>query len=836
MVQKIIDFISGKEVSATPEEIESTQLFSKILVEDYGYPKDNIQTRPQFTVKVRPSDNVKSYPVDIAVFESAEHTDRNLQIIVECKKKNRKDGRTQLENYLTLSNARIGVWFNGDEKLFLYKITKAGGIEFREIPNIPRFGEKLEDVGQFKRCDLKPTHNLKSTFNTIRNYLAANAIGVTQDAVLAQQLINIIFCKIYDEKFTNPDDIVAFRAGIGEKPSDVKKRIVKIFDKVKQKYKGVIEDTDSIDLDENSVVYVVGELQNFCLMDADRDIVADAFETFIGHALKGDMGQFFTPRNIVRMMVNIMNPSADDYIIDPACGSGGFLVETLKYIWNKIDSQGKSLRWSDLDIQEEKMAVAIERVRGIEKDKFLAKVTKAYMAILGDGKGGIFCEDSLDRPENWVNEDTKVKVKLNNFSMVLTNPPFGAKINVCGEDKLSQYEFGYKWDKNTCEKQPVLKPKENPQILFIERSLQLLKDGGKLGIVLPETYLHGPSVKYIIKHLERKNNIFAVVDLPHNTFRPYCNAKCIILFVQKNTPQQDVITMGIVEQMGHNHQGKPIYRFDETTKQVTKDLWDDSEFVIEEFKHPADKNNKYVFQVRKQDIVNSLYVPRYYYDRNIKYLEYEAREQNCDLITMKTLVDEGIVEVYKGHGAPPSEYKGKGEVFYVRAGDVIDWDIYKNPTSAIPYSVYKQQVLDKKSALRLQAKDILFVKEGSYRVGDVAILSEFDTDIFLNHHTLVFRVTNEDNKYGIDAFYLLYLLSHGITRKQFYNKIMIDTTLPNIGDRWSELKLPVSRSEQEKQKIKCELRDVFERKWSVQSKLYSVKNRLGIHLDTESDE
>ena len=150
--------------------------------------------------------------------------------------------------------------------------------------------------------------------------------------------------------------------------------------------------------------------------------------------------------------------------------------------------------------------------------------------------------------------------------------------------------------------------------------------------------------------------------------------------------------------------------------------------------------------------------------------------------------------------------------------------------------MYKQQVLDKKSALRLQAKDILFVKEGSYRVGDVAILSEFDTDIFLNHHTLVFRVTNEDNKYGIDAFYLLYLLSHGITRKQFYNKIMIDTTLPNIGDRWSELKLPVSRSEQEKQKIKCELRDVFERKWSVQSKLYSVKNRLGIHLDTESDE
>lgn len=109
MAERIIDYISGVEVPATPEEIEATQVFSKLLIEDYGYPKNHIQTRPQFRVKARPSDTKKEYPVDIAVFSSADKTDENIYIIVECKKKNRKDGRGQLEDYLRLSKARLGV-------------------------------------------------------------------------------------------------------------------------------------------------------------------------------------------------------------------------------------------------------------------------------------------------------------------------------------------------------------------------------------------------------------------------------------------------------------------------------------------------------------------------------------------------------------------------------------------------------------------------------------------------------------------------------------------------------------------------------------------------------
>ena len=160
----LIDCISGQTLKATPEEVQAVQPFAKKLMEDYGYPVAHIQTRPQWHVKVRPSDVKKEYPVDIAVFSDNKHSDENLYMVVECKKKNRKDGRTQLEDYMRLSKASLGVWYNGDETLYLRKYESDGKISFIEIPNIPLYGQRVEDVGLFKRIDLNRRHNLKSVF------------------------------------------------------------------------------------------------------------------------------------------------------------------------------------------------------------------------------------------------------------------------------------------------------------------------------------------------------------------------------------------------------------------------------------------------------------------------------------------------------------------------------------------------------------------------------------------------------------------------------------------------------------------------------------------------
>ena len=171
---------------------------------------------------------------------------------------------------------------------------------------------------------------------------------------MAQQLINLIFCKIYDEKHTKPNDIVSFRAGVGESAAAIQKRILDLFKKVRESYKDILDESDKISLDKNSTAYVIGELQNYCLMEAKRDVVADAFEVFTGHALKGGQGQFFTPRNVVQMTVDILDPQEDDLVIDPACGSGGFLIEALKHAWAKTDKKGKEYGWPQSEINRQK--------------------------------------------------------------------------------------------------------------------------------------------------------------------------------------------------------------------------------------------------------------------------------------------------------------------------------------------------------------------------------------------------------------------------------------------------------------------------------------------------
>jgi len=582
----IIDFISGQEIKATPEEVDAVQIFAKQLVEDYEYPKNHIQTRPQYRVEQRPSGG-KKFPVDIAVFASENHSFDNEYIIIECKKKNRKDGKKQLEDYLHFSKAYLGVWFNGNERLFLRKTEKDGKIFFEEIPNIPQYRQRIEDIGKFRRKDLKPTHNLKATFKAIRNHLAANAVAMVRDEALAQELISLIFCKIYDERFTEPNDIVTFRAGVDEEAKEVKERILELFEKVKRKYKEVLDKNDVINLDDKSISYVVGELQNYCLIEVERDAIADAFETFIGRALKGSQGQFFTPRNVVKMMVDILDPGDEDLIIDPACGSGGFLIESLRHIWRKLDAEGEKYHWNKNNLQEEKMEVALNKIRGIDKDYFLSKVAKAYMAIIGDGKSGIFCEDSLEKPENW-QDKTRIKIGMNKFSVLLTNPPFGSKIPVRGEDKLKQFELAYKWKKNkkTNEwEKGKLKDKEAPQILFINRCLQLLKDGGRMAIVLPDGIYGNESLGYIRNWILDKARIVAIIDMPLETFLPNTGTKTSVMVLQKvspnNLPKDYPIFMAVAEFCGQNRRGKKIEE-------------DDISNVAKEFKSWA-KKNKFTF-------------------------------------------------------------------------------------------------------------------------------------------------------------------------------------------------------------------------------------------------
>ena len=280
--------------------------------------------------------------------------------------------------------------------------------------------------------------------------------------------------------------------------------------------------------------------------------------------MRGTEGQFFTPRNVVKMAIEILDPKIGEYIIDPACGSGGFLIVALEHVWKKLDEEASKKGWSKEYLAGKRKDLASKFIAGIDKDSFLAKVTKAYMAIIGDGRGGIFCENSLVPLSEW-NPKTRQKIELGKFDVLITNPPFGAKIPIRGERILEQYDLGFKWKFNKetkeWERTNKLQDKQPPQILFIERCLQSLKPGGRMAIVLPDGILGNVTEGYIRKFILDKAKILAVVDCPKETFAPKPQTKTSVLFLQKKKKEEYKnypIFMAVAEKCGHDRRGKPI--------------------------------------------------------------------------------------------------------------------------------------------------------------------------------------------------------------------------------------------------------------------------------------
>jgi type I restriction enzyme M protein len=234
----------------------------------------------------------------------------------------------------------------------------------------------------------------------------------------------------------------------------------------------------------------------------------------------------------------------------------------------------------------------MEFFRGVDKDSFLAKVCKAYMALVGDGRGGVFCANTLSRPDDWYSA-MREKITLGNFDIVMTNPPFGKKIVVKGAPVLSQYDLGFKWVKNketkTLEKSGILHEDQPPQILFLERCLQLLKLGGRMGIVLPEAVFGMPTYEYVVTYLRYRVKIRGIVSMPEALFKTSgkggTHAKTCVLFLENTRPKESEdwpIFMADAKWCGHDSRGNPTIRKD--NKSGKEVLLDDIPLIAQRFK------------------------------------------------------------------------------------------------------------------------------------------------------------------------------------------------------------------------------------------------------------
>ncbi len=567
---KIRCFITGKLRPDKPEE-HVRQRWARSLVEEYGYDRADIEV--EFRIKI----GSRSAGIDLAVFPpGAAHTQANVHIAVEAKRAevkatDRDQGVGQLVSYMSAcSRCRHGLWV-ASEKL-AYRRLEDGTIE--DDIDIPRFGDDEPIVPQFG--DLVPALDLKATLHRCHNYIYANQ-GL-QKAEAFHELVKLIFAKVYDE--TESSGPLRFFVRSEERRSTagqrrlLKERILPLFDSVKDRYPYIFPEGDKIALDPKVLAYIVAELQRYSLLRTQTDVKGAAYEELVGANLRGDRGEYFTPRNVcdmaVRMVFSLYPPRkmTSVRILDTCCGTGGFLVSAINYLraylLDREMTKGGSLEAIEARVHDGVRELAMRNVFGLDINPFLVQTCQMNLVMHGDGSAHVYHADSLALPGEWSDQGATTNVGHGKFDVVVTNPPFGSEAVVDDPHILDQYELG------TLESRE-LRSSMPPEQLFVEAAWKFLKPGGIMAIVLPDSILNNPSLGFIRRWLFRRTRIIASIDLPKETFADSGGVpNPSVLMVQRLTREEmklaeagaiepNEIFMAIPRTAGRDKRGRPIY-------------------------------------------------------------------------------------------------------------------------------------------------------------------------------------------------------------------------------------------------------------------------------------
>jgi type I restriction enzyme M protein len=524
-----------------PEEKVRARVFIE-LVEKYKYSEKRLDT------EVTGPRREPKLPADIVVYEDDEK--ETAFIVVETKaestKKDIEEAKREGLGNANLLNAKYLLVVCASERM-TYNLEKhpstVDKLEKYRVADIPvKYGK--EPKFRFKRGD-KNNDLRKATFNELSNkfQLCHDEIwegGKRDPAVAFDEISKLLITKLYDERFTPAGEYYKFQIGTFEEPKDIAKRIREIYETVQKKNSEVFK--AKLELPDAMIFRIVEHLQDISLRTTDLDAKGRAFENFLGKLFRGEYGQYFTPRQIVEFMVEVIDPDEDDYLIDPACGSGGFLLYSMKHVLNKVTEKYKEDKET---IDRLNWDFSRKQIFGIEINDRIARVAMMDMVIHEDGHSNIECNDALTDYKKF---DPKKDIKPNKYDILLTNPPFGAVVK--DEEILRNFELrkGRKAQRS--------------EILFIERCLHLLKSGWKMGIVLPDGILTNSSLQYVRDFINKNAKILAVVSLPQLAFvSSGAGVKASLLFLQKKKEGEKAtnypIFMAIAEHIGYDATGRP---------------------------------------------------------------------------------------------------------------------------------------------------------------------------------------------------------------------------------------------------------------------------------------
>lgn len=596
--------VREKDIQLKPEEIVR-QLYATRLIKQYGYPK----TRLAFEHPVSFGREKKS--ADIVIFDK--HRPDTPYIIVELKKPNLKDGKDQLRSYCNATGAPIGVWTNGKQ---ISHYHRKDPNYFEDITDIPNQKQSLKDIlaERFTLRDLIIKDKLANERKSLKDIILE-----MEDEVLAnagvdvfEEVFKLIFTKLYDEYLSQQDKTVinyhirqvtqtavhelapdyldgqdyealknavagvddeGFRVmefrNTGQTDSELKNNIQALFNKAKNQWHGVFPEETQFELTDSHLSVCVSSLQDVKLFNSNLLVVDEAFEYLVNKSAKGEKGQYFTPRHVIDMCVQMLNPKRGEYMIDTAAGSCGFPVHTI------FKLSGHLFTNQEIPADDQQHVL---KVFGIDFDERTVRVARTLNLIAGDGETNVLhlntldynrWKDNTENSKKWINTYGKGFARLEklraekqqnkqfNFDILMANPPFAGDIK---ESRiLHQYEFGFKADGKKAQN------KVGRDILFIERNLDFLKPGGRMAIVLPQGRFNNTSDKHIREFIAEHARILAVVGLHGNTFKPHTGTKTSVLFVQKwddklcQKKEDYPIFFAVSEHGGKNNSGDYVY-------------------------------------------------------------------------------------------------------------------------------------------------------------------------------------------------------------------------------------------------------------------------------------
>lgn len=610
---QIVDYITGEAIKETEKE-KVRQRTARALVHEHGIDPADMARDFRVTVSEEGTKRKRTKTADIAIFESgAVHNTANLRRVVICKPEPKGKGKNvvkirepaQAEKDLEALQELMGnedrplcadgMWTDGVDYFFLKKVVSDFGADFEDRSDWAVADGTLgsRTVPSHQRLRRAEPERLKIAFRRCHNYIHGNE-GMPKDAAF-WQFLYLLFAKMYDERVSRGTGQGRFRTGLKEmfEPDGraaISARVRELFEDVKREYKDVFKPTDEITLSDRALAFIVSEIASYDLSGTDVDAKGIAYQELVGTNLRGDRGQYFTPRGAVNLMVEILDPKDYETVLDPTCGTGGFLQATLKHLRDTWKKEAGTYGFPDNDEERERYRdklkeYAEKHLMGADFDPFLVRATTMAIMTLAETTGNIFHMDSLGFPRGHLPgvEEAKKKIPLGEtVDVLLTNPPFGADIPVSDESVLGSFRDGIakSWGRNkeTGEVEASLTSQPGsmaPEQLFIQRAIEWVKPGGRIGIVLPNGILSnpGPTDEAIRRYILERCWVLASVELPVETFVVDANVNILttLLFLKRKTDQEIrnhwlrtekdyPVFMAVAEKVGFDRRGNDLFK------------------------------------------------------------------------------------------------------------------------------------------------------------------------------------------------------------------------------------------------------------------------------------